>query len=137
MDKSKVRIILRTALLALFALTILTIGLAMISDKLLPQELADWHQREAAGDFGFTDILGLLFWGAGLMLYFVSMTGLFFFQRWAAWMMLIVLLVFSVQVIFSPSVEPGLLSYLGGWSDVLTGLVLGLAFFSDALKEEA
>lgn len=69
------------------------------------------------------------------MLYFVSMTGLFFFQRWAAWMMLIVLLVFSVQVIFSPSVEPGLLTYLGGWSDVLTGLVLGLAFFSDALKE--
>ena len=52
-------------------------------------------------------------------------------------MMLIVLLIFSVQVIFSPSVEPGLLTYLGGWSDVLTGLILGLAFFSDALKEDA
>lgn len=137
MEKTKVRIILRTALLALFALTVLTIALAMISDKLLPQELADWQRRDAAGDPGFADILGLLFWGAGLMLFFVSLIGLFFFQRWAAWMMLVVLLVFSVQVIFSPSVEPGLLSYVAGWSDTLTGLILGLAFFTEALNEGA
>jgi hypothetical protein len=62
------------------------------------------------------------------------MIGLFFYQRWAAWLMLAVLLLFSLQVIFSPSVEPGLLTFVGSWSDVVTGLVLGLAFFTDALE---
>jgi hypothetical protein len=47
--------------------------------------------------------------------------------------MLVVLLLFSLQVIFSPSVEPGLLTFVGSWSDIVTGLVLGLAFFTDAL----
>ena len=137
MEKSKLRLILRVSLLALFALLVLSIGIAIVSDKLLPEELAEWHRRNNATDFGFADILGLLFWAFGLLLIFVSMVGLFFYQRWAAWMFLGVILLFSLQVLFSPTVEPGLLSYLGGWSDVLTGLVLGLAFFSDALNEAA
>jgi Zn-dependent protease with chaperone function len=137
MDKSKARLVLRVCLLALFALIVLSIGLAVVSDKLLPTELAEWHHRNNAGDFGFSDVLELMFWGAGMLLFFISMIGLFFYQRWAAWMMLAVLLVFSLQVLFSPSVEPGLLTFVGGWSDVVTGLVLGLAFFTDALSEGA
>jgi Zn-dependent protease with chaperone function len=137
MDKSKARLVLRTCILALFALIVLCIGLAVLSDKLLPTELAEWHQRNAGDDFGFADVFALLFWGLGLLLFFVSMIGLFFYQRWAAWLMLAVMLVFSLQVIFSPSVEPGLLTFVGSWSDVMTGLVLGLAFFTDALSEGA
>ncbi|MEY4306781.1 MAG: hypothetical protein RJA95_149, partial [Verrucomicrobiota bacterium] len=53
---------------------------------------------------------------------------------WAAWLFLGVNLVFSLQLLFSPTVEPGLLSYVGGWADVLTGLILGLAFFTDAVE---
>ena len=134
MDKSKARIFLRVCLLALFALIVLTIGLAVLSDKLLPTELAEWQHRNNAGDFGFSDIISLLFWGLGLVLFLISMLGLFLFQRWASWMMLVVLLVFSLQVLFSPSVEPGILSFVGSWSDIVTGLVLGLAFFTDALE---
>ena len=133
MDQSKARLVLRISLLALFAFVVLSIGLALVSDKLLPTELAEWHHRNGAGDLGFTDILGLLFWAFGLLLFFVSMVGLFFYQRWSAWMMLGVLLVFSLQVLFSPSVEPGILTLVGSWSDILTGWVLGLAFFTDAL----
>jgi len=134
MDKSKLRLILRVSLLALFAILVMSIGLAIISDKLLPEELADWHRRNNATDFGVVDIFGLLFWVAGVGLLFVGMVGLFFYQRWSAWMFLGVILVFSLQVLFSPTVEPGLLSYLGGWSDLLTGLIFGLAFFTDALE---
>jgi len=134
MDKSKARLILRFLLVALFGLIVLSIGLAFVADKLLPDPLADWVHQENAGEFGFGDIFGLLFWGAGLFLFFVSMAGLFFYQRWAAWMMAVVIAVFSVQLLFSPTVEPGLLSLMGSLSDVLTGLVLGLAFFSDALQ---
>ena len=137
MDKSKLRLILRVSLLALFALLVLSIGLAIISDKLLPDELAEWHRRNNATDFGVSDILGLLFWGAGVVLLLISIIGLFFYQRWSAWMFLGVNLVFSLQVLFSPTVEPGLLSYVGGWSDVLTGLILGLAFFTEALAADA
>jgi hypothetical protein len=137
MEKSKLRIVLRVVLLALFAVIVLSVALSFFSDKLLPVELADWHHQNAAAELRLADIAGLLFWLAGLGLLLISMIGLFCYQRWAAWMFLGVILLFSLQVLFSPTVEPGLLSYLGGWSDVLTGLVLGLAFFSDALNEAA
>jgi hypothetical protein len=137
MDKSKARIVLRFALVALFALLALSIGLAFVADKLLPETLAEWYRAESAGDFEFTDLLTLLFWGAGVLLFLVSMGGLFFYQRWAAWLMVAVLALFSLQLLFSPTVEPGILSYLGSLSDILTGLVLGIAFFTDALQEGA
>lgn len=134
-EKPKLRIILRGVLLALFAVIVLSIGLSFAADKLLPADLAEWHQRNAADELGIADIFGLLFWISGVALVLVSMAGIFFYQRWAAWIFLGVILVFSLQVLFSPTVEPGLLTYLGGWSDVLTGLVLGLAFFTDALSD--
>lgn len=137
MEKSKLRIVLRVVLLALFAVIVLSIGLSFFSDKLLPAELAEWQRRNAGGDVGLSDVIGLLFWIAGLGLVLISMAGLFFYQRWAAWLFFGVILLFSLQVLFQPTVEPGLLSYLGGWSDVLTGLVLGLAFFTDALQDGA
>jgi hypothetical protein len=134
MDKSKARLILRVLLVALFGLIVLSIGLAFVADKLLPEALADWVHQENAGEFGVAEIVGLLFWGAGIFLFLVSMVGLFCFQRWAAWMMALVIAVFSIQLLFSPTVEPGILSLLGSLSDVLTGMVLGLAFFTDALQ---
>lgn len=134
MDKTKARLVLRFLLVALFGLIVLSIGIAFVADKLLPDALADWVHQENAGEFGLTDILGLLFWGAGLFLFFVSMVGLFCYQRWAAWMMAVVIAVFSLQLLFSPTVEPGVLSLMGSLSDVLTGLVLGIAFFTDALQ---
>lgn len=87
MDKSKARLILRFLLVALFGLIVLSIGIAFVADKLLPEALADWVKQENSGEIGIADIIGLLFWGAGLFLFFVSMVGLFCYQRWAAWMM--------------------------------------------------
>jgi hypothetical protein len=134
MDKSKARLILRFLLVALFGLIVLSIGLAFVADKLLPEALADWVHQESSGEWGIVDIIGLLFWGAGLFLFFVSMVGLFCYQRWAAWLMATVVAVFSLQLLTSPTVEPGILSLLGSLSDVVTGLVLGAAFFSNALE---
>ncbi len=137
MEKSKVRLVLRISLLALFFLLVLMVGLAFVSDKLLPEELAEWYRRNNGGEPKLSEIFGFLFWVGGLGLLLISMLGLFFYQRWAAWMMVLVLFFFSLQVLFSPTVEPGLLSYLGGWADTLTGLILGLAFFTDVLNEGA
>jgi len=134
MDKSKARLVLRFLLVALFGLIMLSIGLAFVADKLLPEALADWVKQENSGEIGVADIIGLLFWGAGLFLFFVSMVGLFCYQRWAAWLMAGVIAVFSIQMLFSPTVEPGILSLLGSLSDVVTGLVLGAAFFTNALE---
>ena len=134
MDKSKARLVLRFLLVALFGLIVLSIGIAFVADKLLPEALADWVHHESAGEWGIADFIGLLFWGAGLFLFFVSMVGLFCYQRWASWLMAGVIAVFSIQLLFSPTVEPGILSLLGSLSDVLTGLVLGVAFFTDALQ---
>lgn len=65
MDKSKARLILRFLLVALFGLIILSIGIAFVADKLLPEALADWVHQENSGDYGVADIIGLLFWGPG------------------------------------------------------------------------
>jgi hypothetical protein len=137
MDKSKARLVLRFLLVALFGLIVLSIGLAFVADKLLPEALADWMRQENGGEFGVADIFGLLFWGAGIFLFLISMVGLFCYQRWAAWMMAVVVAVFSLQLLASPTVEPGILSLLGSLSDVITGLVLGAAFFTDALEPGA
>ena len=134
MDKSKARLVLRFLLIALFGLIVLSIGLAFVADKLLPDTLAEWVHQENGGEFQVTDILALLFWGAGIFLFLVSMVGLFCYQRWAAWMMAVVVGVFSLQLLASPTVEPGILSLLGSLSDVITGLVLGAAFFTEALE---
>jgi hypothetical protein len=136
MDKSKARLVLRFSLVALFALIALSIGLAFVADKLLPDTLAEWYRAESSGEFEFSDLLMLLFWGAGVFLFFVSMAGLFCYQRWAAWMMVVVLALFSLQLLFSPTVEPGILSYLGSLTDILTGIVLGIAFFTEALQPD-
>jgi len=133
MDKSKARLVLRFLLIALFGLIMLSIGLAFVADRLLPDTLAEWVHQENGGEFQVTDILALLFWGAGIFLFLVSMVGLFCYQRWAAWMMAVVVAVFSLQLLASPTVEPGILSLLGSLSDVVTGLVLGAAFFTNAL----
>jgi multisubunit Na+/H+ antiporter MnhG subunit len=135
MDKSKLRLILRISLLALWASVVLSIALAFLQDKLLPDALVEWH-KSSAGQFGFGDIVALLFWGLGLFLFFVSSIGLFFYQRWAAWMFTIVTAVFSLQLLASPTVEPGISSFIGSWSDVLTGMVIALVFFTDVLRED-
>lgn len=133
MDKSKARLVLRFLLVALFGLIVLSVGLAFVADRLLPEPLAEWLHQENGGEFGLADLFGLLFWGAGVFLFLVSMVGLFCFQRWASWMMAVVLAVFSTQLLLSPTVEPGILSLLGSLSDIVTGLVLGVAFFTNAL----
>lgn len=135
MDKSKLRLILRISLLALWASVVLSIALAFLQDKLLPDALVEWH-KSSAGQFGFGDIIALLFWGLGLFLFFVSSIGLFFYQRWAAWMFTIVTAVFSLQLLASPAVEPGISSFIGSWSDVLTGMVITLVFFTDVLRDD-
>ena len=70
-----------------------------------------------------------------LALFFVSIVGLFCYQRWAGWLMAGGVVVSSLQLIASPTVVPGIVSYLGSLSDLLTGLVLGLVFFTDALDD--
>ncbi|MEI7652002.1 MAG: hypothetical protein WCJ96_08340 [Verrucomicrobiota bacterium] len=135
MDKSQLRLVLRFTLVALWAAVVLSIALSFVADKLLPDALADWHKSNGT-EFGFGDILGLLFWVLGILLLLISSIGLFFYQRWAAWMFVVVNVIFSLQVLTSPTVEPGLLSYIGGWSDLLTGMVVAIAFFTDALKQD-
>lgn len=136
MDKSQLRLVLRVALLALWASVVLSISLAFLQDKLLPDVLVEWH-KSSGGQFGLGDIFALLFWGLGLFLFFVSSIGVFFYQRWAAWMFTVVTAVFSLQLLTSPTVEPGISSFVGSWSDVLTGIVISLVFFTDVLRDDS
>jgi hypothetical protein len=135
MDQSKLRLVLRFLLAALLVVTVLAIGLIFLSEKLLPEPLAEWFAAEHGGEFEWLDFVAMLFSLGMLALFFVSIVGLFCYQRWAGWLMAGVVVVSSLQLIASPTVEPGIVSYLGSLSDLLTGLVLGVVFFTDALDE--
>lgn len=135
MHQAKLRIVLRALLLALFASVVVLIGLAVLGDKLLPADLATWSQAEYGGEWKLGDFVSILFWLSGLGLTFIGMAGMFFYQRWAAWLFLVVQIIFSIQIVFSPTVEPGIVSFLSGWADVMTGVIIALAFFTPVLDE--
>lgn len=60
--------------------------------------------------------------------------GLLLLKRWAAWLFLLTTAVaYTLMAFLGPTVEHGVTSAVNGAFSVVTGVILGLAFFTDAL----
>jgi hypothetical protein len=134
MDKNNAQITLRVGVVGLLATVAVAFALSFFSDKLLPVELHQWKEAQEVGFMAFA-VFGLAILGLGLLL--ISLIGLLFLQRWAAWLLLVVCLVFNFLSLVEPTVEPGIMAFLGSGEDLLTGAVLAVAFFTSALKKDA
>lgn len=136
MEQSRLRIVLRAIVVALACTFVLGLALEFIGEGLLPEALRDW-QPEAPEPEGLQALL-LLFLGFILLgligSYLVALVGIFFFKRWAAWLLLVLAVTMPLFYLIEPTVEPGITSLVGHWDALLTGAALAVCFLTDALE---
>lgn len=126
---------LRTLLVLYWFLTAATIALSLAMEAWLPAPLAGWNAASADA----MPPAALAAWGvvvfALLVVLFAASAGLFFFKRRARWVYLATVFIFHVISIFiGPVVEHALPAAVNDFTIVLSGVIIGMVFFSDVLK---
>jgi hypothetical protein len=102
----------------------------------LPEPLRNWAQADAAREVTRADILLILHALPLLAAELVALVGLLFLQRWAARLYLVtVVLGFALSPYMGPTVEHALADTAGSLTDVLSGILLALVFFTPVLGE--
>lgn len=129
---------LRTLLVLYWFLTAATIALSLAMEAWLPAPLAGWNAASADS----MSTASLAAWGVVvfvfLVLLFAASAGLFFFKRRARWVYLATVFVFHVISIFiGPVVEHALPAAVNDFTIVLSGVIIGMVFFSGVLKPPA
>lgn len=101
----------------------------------LPSDLQIWLLEESERDMSvYEAVLGSVAI-VDIVAIIVASVGLFMLKRWAAKLYLIAFVVMLILGPFAgPSVEHALSGTLISVASILSGLVIGLAFFSDALN---
>ena len=100
----------------------------------LPQPLQAWLAKEAEAPMGIEDIVMLVAAIPFTISMIVASVGLFAGRKWAAWLYLVTsVLCILVMAFTGPTVAhaiPDTLNYVGA---AMSGMVIALAFFTDAL----
>ncbi len=131
MDMRKV---LRVALVAEWALVLASLTLAITLERFLPAPLHDYLKAESERDLHASEMLVLLGLGVFFVGFLVSSIGLFALKGWARWLYLGAEVIGCVIMMFAgPSVGHAVSSAFESATTVVSGLILGLAFFTDAL----
>jgi uncharacterized membrane protein (DUF2068 family) len=105
----------------------------------LPAPLQDWLAAELERDYAPQENMVFAMLAPFLGFYIVGGFGLLLLKRWGAWLFLWSQIALSIATPFmGPNVEHAIVSTLEDLLMLLAGLIIGLAFFSDALasKEE-
>jgi hypothetical protein len=115
------------------------LGLGIVSSFLLesslPDPLRDWLAADAEGDIALREVGLLVVMIPLLLCALVGSIGLLFLKRWAAWLYLISLIIgYALFPFMGPTVEHALADAADDMAVLLSGLIIGLAFFSDALR---
>lgn len=132
-----VRKALRIAILAEWGLIIATIASSFLLESSLPSPLRGYVQAESERDLTPADlpvaIGGILI----LVLTVVGTIGLFLFQRWARPLYLVTTLAsFAVVLLAGPSVEHAASETLGELAVLVSGVILGMIYFTSALEPQ-
>jgi hypothetical protein len=132
--------LLRTCVIACWLLISAQVYLYPAFKTSLPLELRSWepvgHER------GLSFSLGLILEFTGTAVgggIFIGTAGLLMLRRWGAWFFVISIVAGSaLRPFFGPSVQPSMTVALEELRLLLSGFVIGIAFFTDALhpKEE-
>lgn len=135
MTQQQSRLALRILILASAFIGFVLLVLTLAGDGFLPKELADWKEAQESKDEAAA-IFGLILVFPLIAAYIASLLGLFMYQKWAAWLTLGLSVVGSVFMLVEPSVESGVSAFFTDLSTTLGGVILGIAFFSDALEPD-
>lgn len=135
MNQQHSRLALRILVVAsiFFAFTGMIISLA--GDGFLPKELADWKAAQETDDEGAM-LVGFLLLSPLIIAAVASLVGLFLYQKWAAWLFLALSVLGTMLMLLEPTVESGISAFFTDLDTTLGGVILGIAFFSDALEPD-
>jgi hypothetical protein len=127
--------VLRICVVVHWSFVGLAAALSSLLEDRLPAPLRGWLAADVEGGpkpYDFALLIGLI---PALLCALVGSIGLLFLKRWAAWLYLTSLIMgFIVLPFTGPTVEHALANTVGEIAAMLSGSMLGLAFFSDALK---
>lgn len=102
----------------------------------IPEPVQDWVNSQDVF-LGFSDRLLLPLFLFLMMWFIISSIGLFCLHRWAAWVFLAYWLLGALVIMLSgPMLENGVYNMFGALEDLAFGMVIALAFFSDALQKK-
>ena len=129
---------LRIAVVVEWVLIILAVVLSEFFRDALPEPLLLWLQQHAEENrslAGFVAIFAML---PAFVLSIVASVGLFMFKTWARWLYLFSYVIGFIGMVFlGPTVEHAFANMIADVSAVLSGIVIGIAFFSTALEGDA
>lgn len=126
--------VLRICVVLEWTFVALGIALSFLLESSLPAPLRDWRTADAAGDLALREVALLIITIPFLLCAFVGSIGLLFLKRWAAWLYLTSLIVgFIIFPFTGPTVEHALADAVNEIAALINGLIVGLAFFSDAV----
>ena len=129
--------VLRVCVVANWILLVAMVVLSFVLESHLPDPLRDWVAAESEKDFTPKELILLGLAVPWFGFYVVGGFGLFLLKRWGAWLFLASLIGLWIPVpFFGPTVEHAVPYALYEASVMITGLIIGLAFFSDALVSE-
>jgi hypothetical protein len=127
--------ILRACVVLEWVLFVLYIALSFALADNLPAELRAWQDADAERHRDLHEWATLATGLLCLLAAFVASVGLLFLQRWAAWLYLASKVVEYLVYPFSgPTVEHALADTAEELGILVSGAILALAFFSEALR---
>jgi diacylglycerol kinase len=81
-------------------------------------------------------LVGLLLISPLIIAAVASLVGLFLYQKWAAWLFLALSVLGTMLMLLEPTVESGISAFFTDLDTTLGGVILGIAFFSNALEPD-
>jgi hypothetical protein len=125
---------LRICVIGDWVFVMLMIALEFALESWLPAPLRRWLDTRANSPTTLDEVVIVAFAILLLLSCIAASIGLFFFQRWAAWLFLFnVLMGFLFTLRTGPVVMHSAASTASDVATVFEGLVLGIAFFTDAV----
>ena len=127
--------VLRICVVLEWAFVGVAVALSFLLESSLPAPLRDWLAADAEADLAPHEAALLVAMILAMVCVLVGSIGLLFLKRWAAWLYLIsVIIGYALFPFMGPSVAHGVADVVGDLATLLSGLIIGLAFFSDALR---
>lgn len=134
MNQQHPRLALRILIVASVFFGLIGILISLAGDGFLPKELADWKAAQETDEGAM--LVGLLLISPLLIAMAASLVGLFLYQKWAAWLFLAITVLCAMLILLEPTVESGISSFFTDLDTTLGGVILGIAFFSNALEPD-
>jgi len=127
--------VLRVAVVAEWVFGIVVIILSVVLEAFLPEPLQDYVAWTVEQDISLGEILVFLITVPLLLVYLVSSVGLFLLKNWARWLYLWTTVVFCfLYPFFGPTVEHGIADAVDEVTVILSGVIIGIAFFGGVIQ---